>query len=160
MPNRLLSQHQSAVHYDNVRLRGIISKQMDDVVHESADTTTTIELCKNIARLADRDATSSLSLFPGILEVLFHILVKSASNVPRIAAAEALSRISKQAPVQEALITIQNLDQSQRFLELLAQFFRDCNNIKLTAEYAKLVANLCQTELGWAECTSSESRCR
>ena len=161
--HQALSAGKSA-HYENVRLRTVISNHMDKLMYAEADKdekeANEKMLGKSIAQLAANDATSSLSLFPRILEVLFGVLEATESDTSRLAIAEGLSCIATQTPVQTALISgiYKRQDQepeaeARRFLDVLVQLITSSTDSKLTAQYASVILHLCRSELGFQECS-------
>ena len=154
----------NSAHYENVRLRTVISNHMDKLMYAEADKdekeANEKMLGKSIAQLAAKDATSSLSLFPRILEVLFGVLEATESDTSRLAIAEGLSCIATQTPVQTALISgiYKRQDQepeaeARRFLDVLAQLITSSTDSKLTAQYASVILHLCRSELGFQKCS-------
>ena len=162
VPSRAVQTKQSKIHYDNVRLRTVISSQMDRIFFSAVADKDEQEcnekaLGLSIAQLATNDATSALSLFPGILGMLFTILESSTSEASRCAVAEGLARLSRQAPVQEAIMTETFIRQGQprRFIHALADLIINSEDVRLTIELAMLAANLCQNEQGFRHCSET-----
>ena len=157
--SRTLSDGRKHTHYDNVRLRTVISNLIDKVIYASPNREEREEnekvLGRSIAQLAAKDATSALSLFPGILEVLFGILESTECEASRLAVAQGLSRLVKQAPVQAVLVTglYVRKDEERRYLHVLSHLIATSTDYKLKVEYASAVVRLCQTEVGYVECS-------
>ena len=154
VPMRRGSQTLKNTHYNNVRLRTVISFQMDRVIYgDGATHTHEILLGHSITQLAANDATSVLSFFPGVLEVLFGVLDTSASHESRVAVAEGLACISRQAAVQEVLISGKYVrhNAQERFLKVLMHLMSSCSSaeVQLVRHYGAIVANLCATEDGF-----------
>jgi len=171
VPCRPSSQRQKKKHYENVSLRSVVSSQMDRILvadgnreeqesHERA-------LGASIAKLAKNDATSALSLFPGILQVLFSILDRAESPGSRLAVAQGLLNIARQSHVQETLVQgfFIRQDEALPFSSLLYQLLARSTDGNLTLLYAEIVACLCRGQAGMQECTQAglldllEGRC-
>jgi hypothetical protein len=162
VPSRMVQKQQSEIHYDNVRLRTVISSQIDSIFFSAAVDTDEKErnekaLGQSIAQLAANDATSALVLFPGILGILFTVLESSTSEASRLAIAEGLSRLSRQSSAQEAILTATFIRQGQarRFIHALTELITNSEDIRLTTELATIIANLCQNEQGFGRCTET-----
>ena len=162
VPSRMVQKKHSEIHYDNVRLRTVISSQIDsiffsDAVDKDEQERNEKALGQSIAQLATNDATSALSLFPGILGILFTVLVSSTSEASRLAIAEGLTRLSRQLSAQEAILTATFVlhGQARRFIHALKELITNSEDIRLTTELATITANLCQNEQGFSRCTET-----
>ena len=158
---RPVERRQNQTHYENVRLRTVICDLIDRVILKDGDDGTEESderaLGESIAQLADNDLTSALSLFPGILQVLFGILDKTGSQASCRAAAKALLHLARQPQVQLTLIQGSCIRRNQaiQYSEMLHEQMDRSNDSSLTLLYAKLITCLCQTEAGYQTCLQS-----
>lgn len=157
---RPISQRQNKRHYDNVRLRTIICDLIDRVL-ANGDTemqeTHEKALGDSVAQLAEGDLTSSLSMFPGILQVLFSVLERTKSQLSRLAVAKGLLHLARQSQVQLTLIQGNYLrrEEAIRFPDLLQELIAHCTDGSINLIYAELIACLCRSEVGFETCSQS-----